>query len=478
MKFCVFQSFCFHYEMVGYIIDYFLTNKININYYLNLNYESTEWKIFYEKTFNTTLKWNNFTTFNPENYDYIILLTDDDPVFPNEWIKKYNSKIIIVDHMDKIRRLAITKRIGVKFYYNRPDCEWALPVYQSISKINKKKLLEQNDRIIISCIGERSVPNSDLVLKKLFKNFNQIDFLIMNRIIKNKYSSPNIFTFEKCSTSKMMENLQKSHYVLYFHKSIEFSFNKLTASIPLALNNGCQIIVSDFVNLHYNLKSPIVLKSINETEFEPIILTKNSELDKVYEDLYHEISHRNYVFDNMTKEPEIILPIAGFNIYANILKIIGVQKFDIYFESGNNDFDTVFDTFSEVHHIITSYSNLSKCNIHEANPKFYIYQNNIITESNKIMDRLINKIKKPILFSLNCENKNFINELDLIGKRQQKDLIILKNYSTWLKTLPDLSLVQIQKDSEIKNIIETNYKRYHVIYPFDFYDIIAVLPIL
>ena len=149
MRIAIYHGFTIiHYEMLGYLIEYFLKSKIEINIYADLSLiNDLEWYEYYNKLFNIEMKWYKCNTFNPNNYDYIILLTDDDYSFKEEWINK--EKLIIIDHSAYIRRANdnALARIGTRFFSNRPLCQWALPCYNGISKINKIKYLEKEDKI-------------------------------------------------------------------------------------------------------------------------------------------------------------------------------------------------------------------------------------------------------------------------------------------------------------------------------------------
>jgi hypothetical protein len=262
MKIAIYQGFLFHYEMLGYILEYFLNSKIvpfdqidiycwdDISIY-GINDNSSngkEWKELYETIFNIKLNFIEPIKINPDNYDVIILVTDDDNTFKQEWLDKIGeTKIICIDHnAERITPPENMTRLGVRFFYHRPKCLWAIPVYQYINKLDKIKYLAQTDKINVVCIGKQGVPNSGEFLKELFYNFDSLEFHIVSRKIEPKFDNySNIKTYENCSTKNMMEIIKKAHYMLCFEdpNELKYAFNGISASIPLAFNSGCQLII-------------------------------------------------------------------------------------------------------------------------------------------------------------------------------------------------------------------------------------------
>ena len=199
-----------HYEMLGYILEYikyintnYKIKNLKFNIYAKLINSGLDWLIYYNNNLNINISWIDPNLFNPNNYEYIILLTDDDMTFNNEWLIKYNDKIITINHFHKNRRILTKYNIGTRFFITNPNQEYILPSYMGISYNNKKKILLQN-KINVSCIGIQNRPPSTLFLKDLFTNFDEINFHIIARHISYNYNSNNIYTYKeycyKCSS--------------------------------------------------------------------------------------------------------------------------------------------------------------------------------------------------------------------------------------------------------------------------------------
>ena len=160
-----------HYEMLGYILDYikhinskYTINTLKFNIYAKLINSGIDWLIYYNNNLNINISWIDSNLFNPNNYEYIILLTDDDMTFKDEWLIKYNYKIITINHFHKNRRILTKYNIGTRFFKSNPYQEYILPSYIGATYNQKKKFL-LNNKINVSCIGIQNRPPSTLFLK-------------------------------------------------------------------------------------------------------------------------------------------------------------------------------------------------------------------------------------------------------------------------------------------------------------------------
>ena len=68
MNIAIFNSFSFHYEMFGYVIDYCKKNSINLDIYTNMS-SDLGWFDFYKSIFSINIiDYKNFLYDN--NYQY------------------------------------------------------------------------------------------------------------------------------------------------------------------------------------------------------------------------------------------------------------------------------------------------------------------------------------------------------------------------------------------------------------------------
>ena len=413
-----------HFEMLGYFIEYIKYSNISINIYCRSNNISgQEWKEYYENIFNINLNWIDPCLFNPNNYDLIILLTDDDKSFKEEWLEEFGEKkVICIDHCGLIRRNNVMLRIGTRFFNRRPNTLWALPCYYGISKTNKKEILNlncseliigkksleiSNNKIKILCIGIQNRPPNIEFLYNLFENFKELEFHIIARFFDTNYNSyKNIYTYELCPTNIMFDLAKKSNYILCIDNPLNpFPIaNSISGAIPIAFSYGCQLIIPYTWHQCYNFKS-----SIFYNENTKLTLMNNCNLDIIYNELYDLVLHRNKLFDNIFKK-NIKQNNMIYNWQANILSLIDYPIPSIYFSINNNLNDSQIinlqNDFREIHYL---------------NNNQYILNKNYVY--NHYDFNIINQLNDAVLFEINDTEQ--LNIIHILGKRNHKDIIIL-----------------------------------------------------
>ena len=323
MKIAIYHGFpSFHFEMLGYLIDYFKHSNIKVDTYSHTRVHvqfsldlirtfniGQDWKEYYEKIFNEPLIWLNPLTINPDNYDLIFLVTDDDFSYSKEWSEAHGlSKIISIDHCSLLRREHAFFRINTRFLSMIPLREWALPCFQAITKIDKLSILSNSstklsvptsNKIKIACIGE-NIPPSLMFLTELFTNFNELEFFVIARKINITYNNnnDNIHILENCLTKDMMEIVEQCSYMLCVQRPNDDRYNNqsMSGAIPMAFNNGCQLIIPNEWQQHYCFKS-----AISYNEETKLTLNRIPPLDLIYEETHELINHRNSVFEKVIK---------------------------------------------------------------------------------------------------------------------------------------------------------------------------------
>jgi hypothetical protein len=428
--------------------------NLNLDYYVYPNPDFNNWVIYYEKLFNIKINWKHLLELDPEKYDLIILLTDDDIFFGStlpltdpkykiyknsneilekvkDWENKYGeTKLISIEHFSTIRREKVFDRIGTRFFYHRPNCKWAIPTYLATNMETKNQLLS-TDKIIVTCIGKMIPPQE--ILKSLIVNFDSIEFNLVGRKINFVFDSPNIHVYKNLDVTKMMTLIQSSDYLFCYNQNDnDYAKLAISGSIPLAFNHGCRLIMPKSWNSYYNFKSALTY-DINDK----ITLIKNNNLEQIYSELWELISHRNEVFDNVFKKK--------FDNYSNnltsncflskISKLLNKPNyntlvcFDLIIPDFSNDFREL--------HFINSSDNQNK-----------IKKNNIYYHIiNQTTQLLLTKILGPSIFCLSSQNPNLELIFKMLQLRHYKDILIIIN--------PKLF---------DENILMKNYDKKHVKY--------------
>jgi len=288
-KIAIFNGFPFHYEMFGYVIDYCLYKNIELDIYTETT-NNMEWLKFYLLTFPTksfTLK--KLSAYQPNNqYSKILLLTDDDFVFKNSWI---NNKVICIDHANINRRPQINTHIGVRYFVDRPYLDYCSQVYKIIDVETKRRISTKN----IVIIGN----NARYFTKKhinMIKNFEDYNYIFIDRNLDTFLDVSfklykNFKFYNSISTIDLIQILKESDYIFITDIANKI-VDKISGSIPLALNCLCTLIMPIEMNKYYNYKSVITYKN------EINITLPN--YDSVFKDLEDQIEIRNKIFDKNT----------------------------------------------------------------------------------------------------------------------------------------------------------------------------------
>lgn len=296
-----------HYEMLGYIYDYMIYKQCNMQIFASAIEGSIGyyWKEYYNKVFNKDITWTEPEKINPYMFNIIILLTDDDMTFKDEWLRDIGlQKVICIDHCGLVRRNNVMERICTRnFSYRNNSCLWALPSYTGITKEEKLKLLNTNKKIVVTCIGIQNLPPTIEFLKSLFLNFNDIDFFIISRIVDNIIIDlNNIHYYINCPVNVMFDCIKKSNYILCIHRdSNPYPIaNSISAAIPLSFSYYCHLILPEIWQEYYKFNTCISYKdNLRQKNGSTILkLSIDIPIDDIDNELKNIINHRNLTFDN------------------------------------------------------------------------------------------------------------------------------------------------------------------------------------
>ena len=414
MKIALIQGFpYFHYEMLGYLIEYCIVTNIDFTIYTLINQISEEWKVYYESLFKRQLPWSIITSFAHQHYDYIIIATDDDICYLStmKYFEPINTtKIVTIEHSPKIRTPPVYKRVCVRFN-GRLDCEFALPVYYNINLQDKIKMLSEEPKINVTIVGA-TFPKSKEILQKLFTNYSEIQFNIITRVYKNELEGEsNIKIFKNCNTSLMMDIVQKSEYILCCEENPKHCFEIMSGVIPLAFGSRCRLIIPKAWNEWYCLQTPIEYCSESKIQ-----LLKEIDHDQIDKETYDLISKKNRIFDKIF-DVKNNLKFATF--YGRFFECKIFSKPNVFIDINNNFMNLleIKKDFREIH----TYNKNSFDN-------HFIYQ----YESNIKLNNILEKILEPVVvvFDFNNykeEQTTLIDNLTILGTRFFNDYIIIDN---------------------------------------------------
>lgn len=431
MKIAIFHNEDIHYEMLGYLIDYFQTYDIIVHFYSSfidfpIGRTYSKW---YNSFFNQyKIQWKKSSTLDEEiNYDVVILVTDDNPNY-GQIKDRYKDKTISIEHWCQNRNEAPKIKIGTRFYVNRPELPFAMPCYNIISEQDKFELIQRQDKIKVVFVGRFNFPASFTF--SFFNNINDIEFHLIMWDVKNclEYLKPpdNFFVHNQIETEEMVEIMKSSQYAFFNPTYMQgYSSNKLSATFHLAISTLVKPIIPEYWNNIYKLDSNLVVQYDDYRYLEP-----NRELNLTKEDYLRslpflsnyrksQIAHRNLVFDEAIKNITGSSPSTSNSTWISNLfnrlvlnypkTIIGIES---YFDN------EIVNDFSCIHNINTTSTESIN------NNKVYNYNGDTV----QILQTVLNSLEEPVVIVIdeNIGGQTFYSQVfEVLTSHKQADIIIL-----------------------------------------------------
>ena len=315
MKYAIFNSLPQHHEMFAYVLDYF--KKINqpIDVYTNKE-NNYGWLDFYTLEYGVR-NWYPISFFNSNAYNYVFLLTDNDNAYKPFW--NNTTKVIVVEH-DGNRELNLpayktlqTRRFNLR---NPPSDAntWVLPIWNN-------KLYTKYDKLTVMSIGGAA---NFLKLNRLFSNYKDIQFILVDRDMVVEAGSENITQYRELDTSTMIEYAAKSHYILFWPTTvyaINHKYRSMSGSFPLAYSVGTQILLPESYIEPLGISkagvgfigipdySPICLQKPNEVQYEAFMLERQELInrrDTIFNSILYSLRPKQDISNNSITIPKII----------------------------------------------------------------------------------------------------------------------------------------------------------------------------
>jgi hypothetical protein len=287
-KLGIFNSFPFHYEMFGFILNYAQNNNYEVDIFTNKN-NALGWFEFYREKFNN-FNINDISKFNGDTSEYatFFLTTDDDTMFKSEWIR---DNVVCVNHYYRIRTSNFKHYLNIANFKDS-TLEYVYPCYPLINYRDKIQNITN-----VCIIGGGNIHHNH--------NIN-----VINRLQSNGRIKLNIFVRKECktdiselemnkfdinfiediSTSKMIQILNQSSYVLVNYNNNEDHNNGISCSgsLQLALSTLCKPIIVNTANkylqiknaLEYDIKSNEPIFIHKEINFQLLEQERNNYVDK------------------------------------------------------------------------------------------------------------------------------------------------------------------------------------------------------
>lgn len=282
-KVAIYNGFPFHYEMIGYLLYYCLDKNMDVVVYCCLDKSNGYNELFKEIFEKNNFEYRCISLFDSEKeqYDFYILVTDDDFSFKTD-DENINNKTIRIDHVNLIRRPEINKCIATRPFFNGLVRPWALPCYPLISLNNKLDIVKNNNKneTHVLILGNDHKYHTTII-NRLYSEHPIFLHAVSREMDESKFSNLNenitLKIYKDINTSELFRIAVNCDYLLTDCTNIDYENRKMSGSIPLSFSILLPLIISKQTNSHYQFENVIefdkysndniILKNMNEEFF-------------------------------------------------------------------------------------------------------------------------------------------------------------------------------------------------------------------
>jgi len=298
-----------HTEILGTFIEIILKNKWDLTIYYNLEQDEYTFVKFYNQLFEKELnvKPTNQLIENIEEIDYFIFASSTDEAKMPEIFKKNELayKTIYVQHQAAHFFPFMLKNIMVSPVIHSEELDktkttYMLPIYKTYKKLHWSPL---NKTTIFAVIGgiranqygkifDRNLDMIQEILQKYPKGnyefwffMRKWDWIWISRKYKFLRENPKIFGFPGLETDLMIKSLRRAKFILPLAKKGGwFYWQRLTGSIPLAINFNIPMVMDRELAQIYGLENTSVIYENSMSEImDDILDMKDEEYYKLVE---------------------------------------------------------------------------------------------------------------------------------------------------------------------------------------------------
>lgn len=314
----IFNSFPFHYEMFGYILNYAKKNNYHVDIYTNFS-NNLGWFDFYNGLFKGIISFIDYNEFDCEKsnnnyYEFIFITTDDDPLFKKEWIK---DNVISINHYYQIRNPNYKHYLNVANFKDS-ILEYVYACYPLVD------FTEKNKNNIITIIGNGKVAEWDYKTINRICSKNEINLNLITRDpelfdASQIDSKIKINIFGNMNAADMIDILKNTSYILsnynknYYHNTGLGS----SGSSAIALSSLCKLIIGKSSNRFFKLKN--VLEFDIDSD-EPINIDGDINFKEIQDERTSYVEKFERYIDNIKSNTYIKKYFEFDDVYVNLLK--------------------------------------------------------------------------------------------------------------------------------------------------------------
>ena len=288
-----FNSFWFHYEVIGFILEFANNNHLKVD--LVQEVPDAGWDELYSSKFQYTSMKAIPEKPRYSEYKMVFLLTDDDMGFPDKLV---DNRTVCLDHYYKNRRPNVAHHVPIKPFPGKHEgIDWVpfvLPTWRYVTKEQKLSILNglqlKKQKPVISFIGNGH-PKSPELIKQAVKNYQDFEIrIIAHKIPRANWANSEekhnmTVTFhQSVSGFEMFELLGSSNYVGFLDHNHEKhgEGRSITSSIPNGMTAGCTLILPKKMNTWLNLQSALLLEEGQPMQLPTLVEEMN------YDDVFEE----------------------------------------------------------------------------------------------------------------------------------------------------------------------------------------------
>ena len=287
-----------HTEIFGTFIELIKYNHWNLVIYYDINADNYTFLHYYQQHFGTLdIRHPSLLMNEYKNYNYYIFSSSGDDKRIDNIFKTpdLSNKTIFVMHQAHHLQPYMKKMIRVSSVINLPpsiNTQYILPIYKSYYRNHNKKAKNKITFAVIGAIRfEKSVSKDrDIqliidILEKYPDNNYKIYFFMRNqdwKVITKKYrillSNKHVRNYTGLSTNDLINKLREIKYILPLaKKSGLFYWQRLTGSIPLAINLNIPLVIDSELAQIYSINDFSFIYNTSITEIFDQLLDINME---------------------------------------------------------------------------------------------------------------------------------------------------------------------------------------------------------
>jgi hypothetical protein len=287
-----------HTEILGTFIEIIKYNHWNVVIYYDINADNYTFLHYYQQLFGTLdIRHPSLLINEHKNYNYYIFSSSGDDLRIDDVFKtpEYSNKTIFVMHQAYHLRPYMKKMIKVSKVINLQLCintQYILPVYKSYYHYHNRKLKSRNNFAVIGAVRFENSVSKDKnmsyivdILEKYPDESYKIYFFMRGKdwsVITKKYrillSNKHIRNYPALSTIDLINKLREIKYILPLSKKGGmFYWQRLTGSIPLAINLNIPLVVDSELATIYSLNDCSFIYNTNLIEIFEKLLTVSKE---------------------------------------------------------------------------------------------------------------------------------------------------------------------------------------------------------